>query len=43
MPNVGKIIQIIGPVVDCQFDEKNLPAIYNCVVIEGEAGGSLYR
>ncbi len=27
----GKIVQIIGPVVDAQFDEKNLPAIYNAL------------
>jgi F-type H+-transporting ATPase subunit beta len=36
MANEGKVVQIIGPVVDCEFDEKHLPAIYNCVVIEGE-------
>ncbi|MDM7998217.1 MAG: F0F1 ATP synthase subunit beta [Acidobacteriota bacterium] len=39
MTQVGKVVQIIGPVVDCEFDEKNLPAIYNCVLIEGESGG----
>ncbi len=31
--NKGRIIQIIGPVVDIQFDEKDLPAIYNAVEI----------
>jgi F-type H+-transporting ATPase subunit beta len=36
MANKGKVVQIIGPVVDCEFAEKHLPAIYNCVVIEGE-------
>jgi len=36
MANKGKVVQIIGPVVDCEFEEKHLPAIYNCVVIEGE-------
>jgi F-type H+-transporting ATPase subunit beta len=39
MDRVGKVVQIIGPVVDCEFEEKHLPMIYNCVVIEGEAGG----
>jgi F-type H+-transporting ATPase subunit beta len=39
MERVGKVVQIIGPVVDCEFEEKHLPMIYNCVVIEGEAGG----
>jgi F-type H+-transporting ATPase subunit beta len=36
MANKGKVVQIIGPVVDCEFEEKHLPAIYNSVVIEGE-------
>ncbi len=26
--------------VDCEFEEKHLPPIYNCVIIEGEAGGN---
>jgi F-type H+-transporting ATPase subunit beta len=39
MEKVGKVVQIIGPVVDCEFEEKHLPMIYNCVVVEGEAGG----
>jgi F-type H+/Na+-transporting ATPase subunit beta len=39
MTQVGKVVQIIGPVVDCEFEEKHLPGIYNCVIIEGEAGG----
>jgi len=43
MTQVGKVVQIIGPVVDCEFDEKSLPAIYNCVMIEGEAGGQKLR
>ena len=38
---IGKVVQIIGPVVDCEFEEKHLPPIYNCVVIEGEAGGQI--
>ena len=35
MTNKGKVVQIIGPVVDCEFEESHLPAIYNSVVIEG--------
>ena len=31
MSKVGKIIQVIGAVVDAQFDEQNLPAIYDAV------------
>ncbi|KKQ52782.1 MAG: ATP synthase subunit beta [Parcubacteria group bacterium GW2011_GWD2_38_11] len=33
MKNIGRIIQIIGPVVDVQFDEK-LPEIYNALNIK---------
>ena len=29
----GKIIQVIGPVVDVEFEEGNLPKIYNAVRI----------
>jgi len=38
--NVGKIIQIIGPVVDAEFPSGNLPRIYNALRVEGknEAG-----
>ena len=39
MGNVGKVVQIIGPVVDCEFDEKHLPAVYNAVVIQGDSAG----
>ena len=34
--NKGKVLQIIGPVVDVQFEGKNLPAIYNALVITGK-------
>ena len=40
MEKIGKVVQIIGPVVDCEFEEKHLPKIYNHVIIEGEAGGN---
>jgi F-type H+-transporting ATPase subunit beta len=36
MANKGKVVQIIGPVVDCEFEERHLPAIYNSVIIEGD-------
>jgi F-type H+/Na+-transporting ATPase subunit beta len=38
--NVGKIIQIIGPVVDAEFPSGSLPRIYNAIRVEGtnEAG-----
>ncbi len=43
MDKVGKVVQIIGPVVDCEFEEKDLPNIYNCVIIEGESAGQPFR
>jgi F-type H+/Na+-transporting ATPase subunit beta len=36
---VGRIIQVIGPVVDVEFEEGHLPAIYSALRITGEAGG----
>jgi len=33
MANTGKIIQVIGPVVDVQFEASNIPKIYNKLVI----------
>ena len=43
MEKIGKVVQIIGPVIDCEFEEKHLPSIYNCVLVEGEAGGQSIR
>ena len=33
MPGVGKIIQVLGPVVDVRFETDSLPAIYNSIVV----------
>ena len=33
---VGHVVQVIGPVVDLQFEEGHLPAIYNAVHITGD-------
>ncbi len=39
MPNIGKIAQIIGPVVDVNFaDNDNLPKIYDALYIEKDNG-----
>src|SRR5690606_40539306 len=35
---VGKVVQVIGPVVDIEFESGNLPAIYNAVRVTGHAG-----
>jgi F-type H+-transporting ATPase subunit beta len=34
--SVGKVVQIIGPVVDVEFSEESLPPIYNAVQITSE-------
>ncbi len=31
--NVGKVVQVIGPVVDIKFDEENVPNIFNAIEI----------
>jgi len=33
MSKIGKVVQIIGPVVDIEFEEQHLPAIHNAVRI----------
>jgi F-type H+-transporting ATPase subunit beta len=40
--NVGKIVQVIGPVIDVEFEAGHLPAIYNAlqVVIPGRGGAT---
>src|SRR5262245_8685372 len=35
---VGKVIQVIGPVVDVEYEGGHLPAIYNAIRITGKAG-----
>ena len=36
--NKGYISQIIGPVLDIEFPDGNLPLIYNAIKIETETG-----
>ena len=42
MANIGKIVQVIGPVLDVKFDsEKSLPNLLNALVIkQGERDSS---
>src|SRR6266852_7681119 len=39
---IGKIVQVIGPVVDVEFEAGHLPRIYNAlhVVSDGKGGGA---
>ena len=33
--STGKIVQVIGPVVDVEFEPNQLPAIYNALLVQG--------
>ncbi|MFT3868746.1 MAG: F0F1 ATP synthase subunit beta [Nibricoccus sp.] len=37
--NTGKIVQVIGPVVDVQFAENAIPAIYQALTVDFTVGG----
>src|SRR6267378_7540086 len=41
--NVGKIVQVIGPVIDVEFEAGHLPEIYNAlhVVSDGKSGSAV--
>ena len=33
--SIGKVVQVIGPVVDVEFEPGRLPAIYNALLVQG--------
>jgi F-type H+-transporting ATPase subunit beta len=37
-PNVGKVIQVIGPVLDVEFEPEHLPELYNALVVDQPGG-----
>jgi F-type H+-transporting ATPase subunit beta len=37
--NIGKIVQVIGPTIDCVFDSDKLPNILNALKVEDEEKG----
>ncbi|HEV3271975.1 MAG TPA: F0F1 ATP synthase subunit beta [Candidatus Methylacidiphilales bacterium] len=37
--NVGKIVQVIGPVVDVEFADGHLPALFNALTVDYTVGG----
>ncbi|MCF3651413.1 F0F1 ATP synthase subunit beta [Synoicihabitans lomoniglobus] len=39
MSNLGKIVQVIGPVVDVQFAANSIPAIYQALTVAFEVNG----
>ena len=38
--NIGKVVQVIGPVLDVEFPSGKLPAIYNAIKIKLHASGN---
>src|SRR3984957_17694178 len=41
--NVGKIVQVIGPVVDVEFADGPLPSLYNALTVDYSLGGKPAR
>ncbi len=41
--NVGKITQVIGPVVDVEFADGNLPALLNALTVDYTLNGKPAR
>ncbi len=37
--NIGKIVQVIGPVIDVEFEPENLPDLYTALVIDQPGNG----
>ena len=40
--SIGKIVQVIGPVVDVEFETGQLPAIYNALEVQGVEGKDIF-
>nr|WP_307978295.1 F0F1 ATP synthase subunit beta [uncultured Acidaminococcus sp.] len=40
--HVGRVVQVMGPVVDIHFPDKELPAIYNAIVIDARASKNIH-
>ena len=39
--NIGKVVQVIGPVLDVEFEGGHLPEIYNALHLSGQTEGGL--
>ncbi len=37
--NIGKVVQVIGPVLDVEFDSEHLPDIYNALSLKSSGDG----
>jgi F-type H+-transporting ATPase subunit beta len=38
--NVGKIVQVIGPVIDVEFEPEHLPDLYNALALHRAGNGA---
>src|SRR5438445_8210603 len=38
--NVGRVVQVIGPVLDVEFEPERLPELYNALVIDHPGNGT---
>jgi F-type H+/Na+-transporting ATPase subunit beta len=39
-PSVGRVVQVIGPVLDIEFEPEHLPELYNALVIDDPGNGA---
>src|ERR671924_919852 len=37
--NIGKVVQVIGPVLDVEFEAERLPEIYNALLLDQRTNG----
>jgi len=37
--NIGRVVQVIGPVLDVEFESENLPELYNAITINAKSDG----
>src|SRR5512142_908628 len=37
--NLGKVVQVIGPVIDVEFEPERLPELYTALRVDGEGAG----
>src|SRR5437763_12608159 len=38
--SIGKVVQVIGPVLDVEFEPERLPELYNAIVIDHSGNGT---
>jgi F-type H+/Na+-transporting ATPase subunit beta len=41
--NIGKVVQVIGPVLDVEFEAERLPELYNALVLDQRTDGDRVR